>query len=281
MQSDVSAAPAARLPVFRTIAEGIAALRPAWPRVVILLLVILILEIALDLLPALAFGVPSQFLHGRAAMAVQGPGDLLLRILRAMIEILLIINLLLAIARLVLFGEMPIVGGLFRWGHRQWRLLGNGLLVGLAAAMPAILGGFLTPRLGPFLASPVAIIAFLTIYALCWLWASGWLASVIAIVASDEPAGALDKAWRIAAGNRFRLMGIPACILGGCLIAVGSAQIFVTFVNLDLLPFEIPAYALTTLLVEAVYVAYAATGAAAYRRLTGQIVDRDAAEADA
>jgi hypothetical protein len=277
---ETNAAPTAKLPVIRTIVEGLAALRPAWRRVLVLLLVILILEIALDLLYALVFGVPSQLQNDRAAMVPQGPGDILLRILRALVEILVYTNLLLAIARLVLFAETPPVVGLFRWGRRQWRLLGNTVMIGLAAAMPAVVGGFLTPHLGPFLASPTAITAFLLIYALCWLWAAGWLSSVIPIIASDDPGSALDKAWRVAAGNKFRLMGIPACILGGILIAIGSRLIFEAFFTVDPLQLGIPGYALLTLLIEAIYVAYAAIGAAAYRRLTGQIVDRDTTEAE-
>ncbi|WP_151119751.1 hypothetical protein [Hypericibacter adhaerens] len=265
MPNETETAPA-KLPVFRTIEDAFRALRPGWRRLILLILVILAIEIALDLLGAA--GAPGPAPDAETA-ATPGMGIVLLRLVRLLVELLLSVNLLLLVARLVLFAEIPPLGGLFRWGPRQWRLLGLLLLIALVAGMPAIVGGFLSPFLGAFLASPEAVIAFLALYGLCWVWAAGWLASIVPIVASDGPAGVLDRAWRVAEGNRFRLMGIPLCILFGCMIAVGSAEIVTAFFNTELLPFRIPGAVFTTLLLEIVYVAYAAIGAAAYRRMTG------------
>jgi hypothetical protein len=262
MRNDASMTSAAKLPVVRTLAEGLASLRPAWPKVALLLLVILFLELAFDLLSAHAYGLIGRLWSDHAA-------DILLLILGALLRTLLYVNLLLAIARLVLFAEPPSVIGLFRWGRRQWRIFWSYFVIGLAAAVPIVVGAVLTPRLGSFLSVPEAILALQAVYALCWLWAASWLSLLIPIIASDDPAAAIDKAWRLASGNRFRLLGILACILGGMLIVIGSAQIFDTFIPLELFQFEMPGYALTTLFLEMVYVAYAAAGAAAYRRLTG------------
>jgi hypothetical protein len=230
--------------------------------VALLLLAILFLELAFDVLSAHAYGLIGRLWSDHAA-------DILLLVLGALLRTLLYINLLLAIARLVLFAEPPSAAGLFRWGRRQWRIFWSYFVIGLVAAVPIVAGALLTPHLGPFLSVPEAILALQAIYALCWLWAASWLSLLIPIIASDDPAPAIDKAWRIAAGNRCRLLGILACILFGMLVVIGSAQIFDTFVPLELLRFEMPGYALTTLFLEAVYVAYAAIGAAAYRRLIG------------
>lgn len=278
LSGETEAVAARRLPIIRTAVEGFAGLRPAWIRVLGLVLLILIIEIGLELLAALALGSPSQSPAGETQMTAQGAGAILIRILRALIGLLLYVNLLLVIARLVLFGEPPAITSLFRWGRRQWRLLGIIIIVGLVAAVPNIIGALFAPLLGPFLASPGAVVAFLALYALCWLWAAGWVSLVIPIVASDSPAGVLDKAWRIAAGNRFRLMGLAACILGGILIAIGSAQIFEAYFTVNPLQAGIFGYALAMLLVEIVYIAYAAIGTAAYRRLTGQVTDPDGSE---
>jgi hypothetical protein len=272
MHSDTNVTPAAKLPVVRTVVEGLASLRPAWRKVALLLLVILFLELAFDILSAHAYGLIGRLWNDHAA-------DILLLIIGALLRTLLYVNLLLAIARLVLFAEPPSVTGLFRWGRRQWRIFWSYFVVGIVAAVPIVVGAVMTPRLGSLLSVPEAILALQAIYALCWLWAASWLSQLIPLIASDDPAAAIDKAWRIATGNRFRLLGILGCILFGMLIVVGSAQIFDTFFPIELFKFEMPGYALTTLLLEAVYVAYAAIGAAAYRRLTGQVVDRETAEA--
>jgi hypothetical protein len=262
--------PNRNLPVFRTIEEGLAALRPAWLSVIKLFLVVLMLQIALDLIPALALGTPSQILGASTPVPIQQPGELPLRVLRALVSILLYINLLIIAARLVLYGEAPTIAGLFRWGRRQWRLLGTLVIIGVAAAAPGFVGAFLTPALGPFLASPAAVLAFLAIYVACWLWAAGWLLFVVPIVAADDPAPVLDRAWRLSAGNRSRLMGIPAAIAFALLILIGAIQLFATFFNLEPLPLGIPTYPLAVLTLQAVYAVYAAAGAVAYRRLTGQ-----------
>jgi hypothetical protein len=262
MHNDASLTPAAKLPVIRTVVEGLASLRPAWLKIALLLLVILFVELAFDLFSAHAHGLIGRLWSNHAA-------DILLLILGALLRTLLYVNLLLAIARLVLFAEPPSVTGLFRWGRRQWRIFWNYFVIGLAAAVPIVVGAVFTPRLGSFLSVPEAILALQAIYALCWLWAASWLSLLIPIIASDDPAPAIDKAWRVAAGNRFRLLGILACILGGMLIVIGSAQIFDSFVPLELLRVEMPGDTPTTLFLEAVFVAYAATAAAAYRRLIG------------
>jgi hypothetical protein len=271
MSDPARAVPNPSLPVFRTIEEGLAALRPAWSSVIKLFLVVLMLEVALDLIPALALGMPSRILIGQAPAPVQQPGEMPLHLLRALVSILLYINLLLAAARLVLFRETPTIAGLFRWGRRQWRLLGTLVIIGVAAAAPGFVGAFLTPVLGAFLASPAAVLAFLAIYVACWLWAAGWLLFVVPIVAADDPAPVLDRAWRLSAGNRSRLMGIPAAIAFALLILIGGTQLFASFFNLEPLPLGIPTYPLAILTLQAVYVVYAAAGAVAYRRLTGMM----------
>ena len=67
-------------------------------------------------------------------------------------------------------------------------------------------------------------------------------------------------------------MGVPACILGGVLIAIGSTEIFETFFYVNPLQISGLGYVLAILLAEAIYVTYAAAAAAAYQRLTGQSV---------
>jgi hypothetical protein len=269
MPSDNKALPAVKLPVLRTIEEGLAALRPIWRRVLALLLVILAIEIALDyLLPFIA-----DLLGG--LLSAQGAHTVTL-ILGALVRILLYTNLLLAIARLVLFAESPAVTILFRWGSRQWRFFWTSFVISLVAVVPIIAGAILTPRLGSLLALPEAVLAVQAIYGLCWLWAASWLLLVIPVIAGDDPDPSIDKAWRIAAGNRIRLMGIPACILGGVLIAIGCRLIFEAFFTVDPLQIGLLGDALLILLFEAVYVASAASGAAAYRRLVGVPPQADA-----
>jgi hypothetical protein len=266
------------LPIFRTAAEGIAALRPAWTRLLGLVLLILVVEVGLELLSALIPGLPREALDDPTSAAAPGAGAILMRLLRVAIGVVLYINLLLVVARLVLFAEPPAMSSLFRWGRRQWRLLGVFVVTALVAAVPSIIGALFAPLLGSFLASPGAITAFLALYMLCWLWAGGWLSLVIPVIAGDDPAGAFDKAWHVADGNRLRLMGLVACIVVVILVAIGSAQIFEAYFTVNPLQAGIVGYALAILLIEIVYIAYAAVGTAAYRRLTGRIADRDDSE---
>lgn len=279
MNSDATSAPASKLPVLRTIEEGLAALRPNWRRIARQLLLFVLIEIAAGTLAVVISGNAEHFLLGRDRSESSSLTYALILIAYGLIALVIYINLSLGTTRLVLFEEPPTLAGLFRWDRRQWRLLGNLLLVALAAAVPAVVGAFMTPSLGPLLATPMAVLAVQAIYGLCWLWAAGWLQLLPSIVASDGKGSALDLAWKVSAGNRLRLMGLAICGFAAHLLLAGTGMLASSVLAVDLLPIRIAGHLLGTLASGAIYVIFAASAAVAYRRLTGAVVPQDTTSA--
>jgi hypothetical protein len=215
-------------------------------------------------------GDPQHFVLGKESPKPKDLTYILVRFANALVAIVIYTNLSIGTTRWVLFEEPPTIAGLFRWGHRQWRLLGNLVLLILVAAVPVVVGAVMTPFLGPLLASPLAVFGLQVIYGLCWLWAAGWLLTLPAIVASDRKGSAIDVAWKISAGNRLRLMGLVLCGIGANLLVTGSGMLAANFLNVELLPIRIGGYLLGMLATNAIYVVFAASAAVAYRRLTAQ-----------
>ena len=253
----------AKLPVFITITESFAVLNPAWQPIVLQLTVIAVLATVTDLLSALAPESPgNSTAYGSSLEFVSAVGSLVL--------LMMFTNLVLGLARLVLFKEIPAVTDLFRWGRRQWRFLGNILLIGLIMVMPAGVGALFSASLGSFLASPAAVAAFLLLYAACWLWAGAWLGLLAPIIASDEKGNAIDRAWRVSAGNRMPLVLLGLCGLGAYLIIHGTGMLLATFINTEMAPLRIAGSLLTAFFSTALSAVSTATAAIAYRRLTGK-----------
>jgi hypothetical protein len=269
MPSDNNAFPAPKLPVIRTIEEGLAALRPLWRRIALQLLLLLLIQIGFGLVAVAMSGDSEHFLLGRGSPNSKHVSYGLMLFANGLIVLVIYINLSLGTTKLVLFNEPPTLGGLFRWDRRQWRLLGNLLLVGLVAAVPVVVGAFMTPSLGPLLATPLAVLALQAIYGLCWLWAVGWLQLLPSVVASDRAGSALDLAWQASAGNRLRLMGLALCGVVANLLVIGSGMLASNFLAVDLLSIRIIGHLLRALAGGAIYVVFAASAAVAYRWLTG------------
>lgn len=252
-----------KLPVFLTIADSFAVLIPARRPIVLQLAAIAVLSTATDLLPDLAPQTPgNSTAYGTFLEFVSAVGSLIL--------LMMFTNLVLGVARLVLFKEIPAVTDLFRWGRRQWRLLGNILLIGLVMVMPAGVGALFSASLGSFLASPLAVAAFLLLYAACWLWAGAWLGLLAPIVASDERGNAIDRAWRVSAGNRTPLVLLGLCGLGAYLIIHGTGMLLATFINTEMAPLRIVGSLLTAFFSTALSAVSTATAAIVYRKLTGK-----------
>jgi hypothetical protein len=269
MSSENDTASAAKLPILKTIEDGFFALRPVRRAIGLQLLLFLAIEIALGVIAVALSGDAQQFFLEREPSDTKDPAYILTMLVDALIAIVIYINLSIGTTRWILFTEPPTIAGLFRWGRRQWRLLGTLLLLGLAAAVPIAIGAFMAPLLGPLLASPVAVLALRAIYGLCWLWAAGWLLFLPSIIASDGKGSAIDFAWRVSSGHRLRLIGLVLCGLAANLLVSGSGLLAANFLNVDLLPIRIAGHLLTFLAGTIIFVVFAAAAAVAYRRLTG------------
>lgn len=272
MSAEAVRSSGAKLPVFITIAESIAVMKPAWRPIVLQLAVIAVLSTVTDLLDLMAESPGNSAAYSSSLQFASGVGSLLL--------LMMFTNLVLGISRLALFKEIAAVTDLFRWGRRQWRLLSNILLIGLIMVMPAGVGALFSASLGSFLASPVAVAAFLLLYAACWLWAGAWLGLLAPIIASDERKNAIDCAWRISAGNRMPLVLLGLCGLGAYLVIHGTGMLLATFINTEMAPLRITGSFLTAFFSTALSAVSVAIAAIAYKRLTGQAVDRDMIEAE-
>jgi len=274
MSSASDTARAAKLPVFRTIEEGLAALRPALGGFTLLLLLLLAIEIAAGVVAASLSGDPWDFVLARKRSGPTSAVSVGVGLAHLLILIVVYANLQFAATRLVLFAEQPAVIDLLLWTNRHWRLAGNALLLGLVAGVPLIVGALMTPYLGPLLATPFALLAVQAIYGLCWLWASGWILLLPSIIAADRPGHALDVAWAMSAGHRPRLMGLAICGVAASLLITGAGMIASSLFNTELLGFQIAGHLLETLARSVVWVVFAASAASAYRRLTDAAQER-------
>jgi hypothetical protein len=247
-----------RLPVFRTIVDGVVVLYPARRPIVWQILAIAVLTAATDLFDLLTGSRVSASPFYYASLA----GSLIL--------LIAYVNLTLGISRLVLFKEAPAVTDLFRWGHRQWRFLGNMLLIALGAVVPVGVGALFKASFGSFFASPMAVTAVLLLYAACWLWAGSWLGLMIPIIASDGRESAIDGAWRVSAGNRTPLLGLALCGMGASFIVHGAQLLLETKNDPQSAPLVMmTANLIITFFSMALASVFAAVSAIAYQRLTG------------
>jgi hypothetical protein len=269
MSSASDTAGAAKLPILRTIEEGLAALRPALGGFALLLLLLLAIEIAAGVVAASLSGDPWDFVLARKRSGPTSAVSVGVGLAHLLILIVVYANLQFAATRLVLFAERPAVVDLLLWTNRHWRLAGNALLLGLVAGVPLLVGALMTPYLGPLLATPIAVMAVQAIYGLCWLWASGWILLLPSIIADDRSGHALDVAWMISGGHRLRLMGLAICGVAASLLITGAGMIASSLFNTELLGFQIAGHLLETLARGSVWIVFAASAAVAYRRLTG------------
>lgn len=109
--------------------------------------------------------------------------------------------------RIILLGDDPGVAGSLRFGRRQLRFLGYGLLVSALVAMPSFLvlgvAGGIAANLHSRFGIATAIIPAISVAVVCCL--ASRVTLVLPAVAIDETGAVLRRAWNRGRGNGVRL----------------------------------------------------------------------------
>ncbi len=204
MPSDGPPPAVVKLPVLGTVGLGFASLRLILGTVLMQAFIIALMTASIERLADMNMHSPWP---GGQATGWRDTWRILGHIVGIMAAAALSINFALGISRWVLIEARPTVVSLFRWGNRQWRLLGVGVLVGLLSVLPFVVFVVFLSVLAyrpPY--STVVVFGILAMVVYFWLYSC--LCLVTPIVASDTPIGAIRYAWTISSGNRLRLMGL-------------------------------------------------------------------------
>lgn len=137
------------------------------------------------------------------------------QVVGGLIGLVISVNIWLGVGRLAIRGEAPSIGGVFRWGSRQWRMLGVSLLCMIIAIGPLALAifalltftGARTPEAGP---NPMIGAAFAVLALLGSVWGivvAARLSLAGSIVADDGPSGAIRQSWNLTRGRTLKLIG--------------------------------------------------------------------------
>lgn len=256
-----------KLPLRATAIEALAALHPVLWILIIQIMAILAVEVALEVAPALLFGMASNLVFGLHVRPTPLLVSLIVSIVKILFVVLLYLNLMFCAARAVLLAERPTVVSLFQWRGRQWQgmalLFVFLLLVQQARAVAIAM---------PSLSAPVSDWADFLISGsrtslvgiLILLWMAGWLITVIPAVAIRAD---FIQAWKMSEGNRLRLMAFPAAIIVGVFTPCSVLAWLSTFRTDVQLIGVVDGFLIDRLAIALTCVAYAAIGAAVYRRL--------------
>jgi len=223
MSSEAGAVSRMKVPVFGTLGEGFRALAAIGG--------VIAAQVALFVLAQLIASFVAGFVGGFLEAALRDPsaGDggssipaIASQLFQGLVGFLLSVNLVLIVSRWVLLRERPGVEAIFRWGRRQWRLLGVSLLCLVIVLIPMMALIFAIGYLGrPLL--PVE-----ALYPICALllvpiviWSMGWMCLTGPVVATDDPEGALRRAWQLSRGNQPRLAILLLLLILSITIAAG------------------------------------------------------------
>ncbi|QEX19309.1 hypothetical protein FRZ44_46220 [Hypericibacter terrae] len=262
MSVQVEAVPRAKLPVFETIMEGLETLRSNWAIIALQVLTLLSLAAALDLLPALAFGMSSfmwlQTASADAPVAIR----IIVWMLRVAIMLFLSFSLMFGIARAALWEVRPSMTSLLSRGPRHMQeicaslviLFGAGMTHGLIVALPG--SDWSLASWGSLIANPLRAAFVIAV--------AQWLLLAIPAVAINSNIFTIP---RLAEGNALRLIALTLCY------SVAMFGIFAPMRWLATLASgESPEAAAVSHLVDLIAAMtsltfFSAIGAAAYRRL--------------
>jgi hypothetical protein len=262
MSVQAEAVPRAKLPVFESIVEGLETLRSNWAIIALQILALLILAAALDLLPALAFGMSSfmwiQTTPADAPVAIR----IIVWMLRVAIMLYLSFSLMFGIVRAALWEVQPSMTSLLRRGPTHMQeicaslviLFGASMAHGLIVALPG--SDRSLASWGSLIADPLRTAFMIAV--------AQWSLLAIPAVAVD---GNIFTIPRLAEGNALRLIALTLC---------NSVAMFGIFAPMrwlaTLASGESPEAAAVSNLVDLIaavtsLIFFSAIGAAAYRRL--------------
>ena len=143
-------------------------------------------------------------------------------LLTSLVQLALVVLVMVKILRLLLAGEAPRDG--YRWGQREWRMLGWLIVAGLCSAVPAmILGG-----IGSVTGAPAIMFLFAMLGIAVAIWIGVRLMLTTPLVALDEPGNPLARSWQLMKSHTMKalvvavVVGVLTGILGGVLLAVAG-----------------------------------------------------------
>jgi hypothetical protein len=236
MSGEVRAIARVKLPVVWTVGEGFGALRSMGWTITLQIGLVALTEIVVFLVATMVsifaggLSETADYESSTAEQASRNP-EIIVTSIVTVAALLLSINLTLGVSRWVLFRERPPIESIYRWGRRQWRLLGTILLCLLIMLVimvaPTALLGFVIYVGKPLFTSDdgaigdvAQFIPLLGVLAAVF-WCTGWMWLTTPLVANDEPANVIGRAWRLSRGNRLRSIAIVLLIIIAVTIAQG------------------------------------------------------------
>jgi hypothetical protein len=224
MSSEAGAASRVKVPVFETLGAGFRALAALggviWAQVALFVLA--------QLIASFVAGFVAGFIEAALRDSSAGDGTSAIPVIasqsfQGLVGFLLAVNLALIVSRWVLLRERPGVEAIFRWGRRQWRLLGVSLFCLVIVLIPMMALIFAIAYLGrPLLPVealyPICALLLIPVF----IWSMGWMCLTGPVVATDDPEGAFRRAWRLSRGNQLRLAILLLLLILSITIATGT-----------------------------------------------------------